>query len=154
MMQYKQCRAEIARLDELIQEQDDLCSGLSSPQLDSERVQSSHNPDRMGEVIAKKSDLQDRRMDEVMAAIDTMNQITDIINAIGNVDHQRLLWIRYIEKYRNPNDPEFGSMTEDERAARMTPWEVIADEMHYSSRWILIMHGRALQEVERIMDDG
>lgn len=131
LMQYRRCQKKIARLEEQIQSLADLCSGISAPQVDGDRVQSSHNPDRIGEVLAKKTDLEDVLFDEVLNAIDLMNEIEGTINQIGNVDYQTLLQKRYI-----------GFET----------WDTIADEMHYTARWILSLHGRALVEVERIIN--
>ena len=131
LSQYRRCKKKIARLEEQIQALAELCSGIAAPQIDGDRVQSSHNPDRMGEVIAKKSDLEAELMDEVVNAIDIMNEVTDTINEVENVDYQTLLEKRYI-----------GFKT----------WEVIADEMHFSARWVLTMHGRALWEVEKIIN--
>lgn len=150
LMQYKRCRMRIVRLNEQIQELEDQVNGLSSPQMDQDRVQSSHDPDRIGKVIARISDLKDKWYDEKLAAVDIMDEIIDTINALEDVDYQRLLQLRYIARYR-PYDKHYDIMPADERAARLTPWEVIAEEMHYSPRWILTLHGRALREVEKLI---
>lgn len=33
-------------------------------------------------------------------------------------------------------------------------WEQIAEDTHYTLRWVYILHGRALREVERLMNSS
>ena len=138
MMQYRRCKAKIARLEDEIQKLTDLCSGLTAPPTDGDKVQSSHDPDRIGKVVAEKADLQDELIEEVVNGIDALNEIIDTINQIGSVDYQRVLELRYVRF--------------DQDTLRMKTWVEIADEMHYSERWIQTMHGRALVEVERLIN--
>lgn len=131
LQQYRRCKKRLRRLQEQIAELNDLVDGLSAPQVDGDRVQSSHDPDRMGEVIARKSDLEEELMVEIGNTLDMLNEIEATINAIKNVDYQTLLQKRYI---------------------RLETWEVIAEDMHYTSRWLFTMHGRALIEVEKLIN--
>ena len=131
LQQYRKCKLRLKRLQEQIDELKDLVDGLSAPQVDGDRVQSSHEPDRMGEVIARKSDLEEELMIEIGNTLDLLNEIEATISAVGNVEYQLLLQKRYI---------------------RLETWEVIAEDMHYTSRWLFTMHGRALIEVEKLIN--
>lgn len=131
LQQYRKCKLRLKRLQEQIDELKDLVDGLSAPQVDGDRVQSSHEPDRMGEVIARKSDLEEELMIEIGNTLDLLNEIEATISAVSNVEYQLLLQKRYI---------------------RLETWEVIAEDMHYTSRWLFTMHGRALIEVEKLIN--
>lgn len=132
LQEYRRCKFKIKRLREQLQALNDLIDGLSSPQVDGDRVQSSHNPDAIGENVAKRSDLAETLELEIHVAIEVMKRIEGTIEQIQNVDYQAVLQKRYIS---------------------LKTWEVIADEMHYSGRWVLVLHGRALQEVEKLIHE-
>lgn len=130
LQEYRRCKVRIRKLREQIREINDLMDGLNSPQVDGDRVQSSHNPDTIGDNIAKKSDLVEALELEIFVAIGVMKKIEGTIDQIYNVDYQMVLQKRYIG---------------------LETWEDIAEEMHYSARWVLMLHGRALQEVEKLI---
>lgn len=132
LQEYRRCKVRIRKLREQIRELNDLMDGLNSPQMDGDRVQSSHNPDAIGENVAKKSDLVEALELEIFVAIEVMNKIEGTIDRIQNVDYQMVLQKRYIG---------------------LETWEDIAEEMHYSGRWVLVLHGRALQEVEKLIHE-
>ena len=137
-MQYRRSKAKIARLKDEIQKLADLCAGLPCTATDGDKVQSSHDPDRIGKVIAEKADLEDELMDEVLNSIDAMNGIIETINKLSDVSYQNVIQMRYIRF--------------DEDTFQLKTWAEIADELHYSERWVQTIHGRALVEVERIIN--
>jgi len=140
LLQYRRSSFKIERLKSDIQRLADLCAGITPLPPDGDRVQSSHDPDRIGAVIAQKADLEAELMDEILNSIDAINDITETLNMIEDVDYQRILQLRYIEF--------------DQETLRMKTWVEIADELHYTERWIQTLHGRALWEVEKIINGG
>ena len=129
---------KIAHLQDEIQKLADLCAGLPCTATDGDKVQSSHDPDRIGKVIAEKTDLEDELMDEVLSSIDAMNDIIETINRLSDVTYQNVLHLRYIDF--------------DEDTLQLKTWTEIADELNYSERWVQAIHGRALVEVERMIN--
>lgn len=128
---------KIVTLEERIRALDDLFSVTQD--MTSERVQSSPKPDKIGEIIAKKSDLNAELQEEIEASYDVMNEIEGTINRVPNGRYKLILYGRYI--------------------CFMT-WEKIAESMQradgaepYSERWLYILHKRALREVDKIIND-
>jgi hypothetical protein len=63
--------------------------------------------------------------------VDVKREIARNISALENIDYQLLLEKRYLSFHS---------------------WEQIAAEMHYSSRWVHIVHSRALNAFEKIQE--
>lgn len=129
MRQYQECRKRISRLEERIQILDDLMSHIT-PEMNSDRVQSSHPPDKLGELVARKSDLMNEIAGEISTALDLMNEIEDVINRVEPVGYQIILQKRYI---------------------KCETWEQIAREVCYDPSWVWELHRRALKEVEKLI---
>ena len=89
-----------------------------------------HAPHSMQEVIAKIIDCEE----EVNAAIDRLVELKrDISHTIEQV----------------PDENE--KMLLEQRYLSFKSWERVAEDMHFSLRWVHIMHGRALKSVEKIL---
>ena len=132
LKQYRVCMVRIRKLEGQIQELDDLMSHIT-PEMSSDRVQSSHPPDKLGQLVAKKVDLVTQLMGEIDEAIEVMNEIEEVINKVEPVGYQMILQKKYIEG---------------------KTWEQVAREVCYSSQWIWILHRRALAEVDKILASG
>ena len=90
-----------------------------------ERVQSSRNMDKFGTLYGRIDEMQ-RKIDEELASLVEFELIVSAkINGLNNEKNIEVLHRRYI---------------------RFQSWEVIADEMNYSVRYILRLHGLALEE--------
>lgn len=92
-----------------------------------ERVQTTPNFDKIGTLIAKLDEMEknlDKLVDEY---IEKKNYIISQIDNMEDEIYYEILFARYIEK---------------------KTFEKIADEMKYSWRQIIRLHGRALQEFE------
>lgn len=99
----------------------------------SERVQTSLSPDKIGSNIAKIDEMErniDNMIDEY---VDKKNLIISQIDSIENETYYNILFAKYVER---------------------KTFEKIADEMTYSWRQIVRLHGRALQEFERLYGDA
>jgi len=136
LKQYAECRRRIQKLKSDIQQLEDLMEHIT-PEMSSDRVQTSPTPDRIGELVARKSDLEEQMLDEISTTLDVMNDIEAVINRVEPVGYQVLLQKRYIEW--------------DERTGRVKTWCEIACELHYSYQWINVLRKRSLQKVEAII---
>ena len=132
LKQYRVCMVRIRKLEEEIQELDDLMSHIT-PEMSSDRVQSSHPPDKLGQLVAKKVDLETRLMGEIDTALGVMNDIEEVINKVEPVGYQMILQKKYIEG---------------------KTWEQVAREVCYDPSWVWVLHRRALAEVDKILASG
>ena len=105
---------------------------LKSTDYSTERVQTSPS-DIMSAIIAKAVDLERQLEDDLQRAIDCQNEITGLINSFEDSRYQFILTEKYI------ND---------------ATWEYIADEMYMTSRWVQKLHGYALLEVNKILQNN
>lgn len=95
-----------------------------------ERVQTSHDPDKIGAMIAQIADLEADLMLAKADALEIMVEVDSVINKVSDPLYQLLLHDRYI---------------------RLHTWAVIAKDMHYSYTGILAVHKRALAEIEKLI---
>lgn len=129
LMEYTKLRKKIIRLEDQINEIEEQALKITSWS-DGDRVQSSHNPDKIGQIVAKKLDLESDALDEIDLMLDKMYEVEAVLRKLHNPDYAQLLQYHYI---------------------RGMTWDAISDKMHYSKRWIQTLHGRALDEVNKII---
>lgn len=134
IMDTKQYLNQISRLDRMInnklseiaQLRELACSVKAIT--NEEKVQTTPNFDKIGTTYCKIAEMEkklDKLIDEY---VDKRNLIISQIDGIENETYYDILFARYIEK---------------------KTFEKIADEMTYSWRQIIRLHGRALQEFEK-----
>lgn len=115
------------KLSEIYQLKTMACSVSVSNEKD--RVQTSPDKDRLGSTVAKIVDLEketDRLVDEF---VEKRNHIIGQIDSIQNMDYYHILSLRYVS--RNTFDD-------------------IAEKTGWSIRQVFKLHGRALQEFEKL----
>jgi len=78
--------------------------------------------------LGKIVDLEGKIKTEIDLLVGLKSEIMDTIHALDNIDHRSVLELRYFSYWT---------------------WEQIAAELHYSVRWIYILHGQALQEIDK-----
>lgn len=134
-MDTKQYLSQISRLDRMIKNKmtelsqyKDLAYGLSAIN-NEEKVQSTPDFDKMTGKIAKILEMESKIDSLIDEYVDKKNLIVSQIDSMENEIYYEILFARYIEK---------------------KTFEKIADEMSYSWRQIIRLHGRALQEFEKI----
>lgn len=88
----KKIRLKLGQLEEI----DNLCKHITVDPTQ-EKVQSSGAKDRLGALVAKKADLENEIMQDIIDALDTMNEIEEAISALEDPDEQIVLQGRYIE---------------------------------------------------------
>ena len=106
----------------------DLIYGLSAV-VNEERVQKSPDFDKMTGKVAKVLKIESKIDELIDEYVDKKNLIISQIDSIENETYYEILFARYIEK---------------------KTFEKIADEMMYSWRQIIRLHGKALQEFEKM----
>ena len=120
-------------IDELIKEQKQALLQATSTALNGgevEKVQSSNGntSERRFVNYVAYSETIDKRIDELYAV---KNEILTAINTVADNTLRELLILRYIKFYT---------------------WEEIAVKMGYTFQWAYVLHKRALQNIEKILN--
>lgn len=129
LKQYGEEMILIRKMQHRIEALDDLFS--ITMDMSRDRVQTSPKPDKIGEIIARKTDLQEALENEIEEAKAVMDEVEDVIGKVEDVKRQLLLHERYID---------------------FMTWEKIAEDLDLSDRWVQVLHQRALEDVEIIID--
>lgn len=137
-MDAKQYLSQISRLDRMIKNKlseiaqlRELSMSVSAVN-NEERVQTTPNFDKIGTAYCRIAEMEEKLDKIIDKYVDNKNLIISQIDAMENELHYEILFARYIEK---------------------KTFEKIADEMSYSWRQIIRLHGRALQEFDRLYGD-
>ena len=126
---------QISRLDRMINNKLSEISQLRelamsvSAVKNEERVQTTPNFDKIGTAYCKIEEMEEKLDKLIDEYVDKKNLIISQIDGIENETYYEILFARYIEK---------------------KTFEKIADEMTYSWRQTIRIHGRALQEFEKL----
>jgi len=133
MMQYWEAVVRVRRLKSQSASIRDLLGNVTVDP-SSEHVQTSRDPDQIGKLVAKLSDIEAKLADEKLHAVDLMDEIYEAVNKLKDPDEQLILQFRYI---------------------KMLPWSKIEKEMqqlqrYYCLDWMMRKHRHALKEIERI----
>lgn len=87
--------------------------------------------DRLGAAVAGIMDAESRVSDELELLEATERAVIGTINSVDDARLRGILYRRYICGRK---------------------WEVIAVDLNIEYRWLLRLHGRALQEVQKVID--
>lgn len=134
-MTAKQYLGQISRLNKMISNKLSEVYQLKSMALnisvlnESEKVQTSGSKDRIGNMVAKMVDMEREAQEYVNVYSELRRKIIMQIDSMPKETHYKVLFAKYIE------DKTF---------------DTIANEMGYSWRQIIRIHGAALSEFERI----
>lgn len=115
------------KMEEINQLRDMACSISVSPK--EVNVQSSGEPDKMGSLVSKIADAEVELADSVERSLQKKKEIAQQIEMIPNANQYRILYNRYV-------------LCKD--------WNVISVEMGCTFRNTMSIHGRALQEFEKL----
>lgn len=96
--------------------------------LQQDKIFSSTNSDKIGECIAKKDEIVRQLSDDLDALIMISKSIIEAINSLDNELHKLVMTERYLN---------------------LKSWERIAVDINYDYRYVLKLHGRALQELNK-----
>lgn len=89
----------------------------------------SYQADRVSGIVAKIVDLNAEINADVDRLVDLKAEAIKLIDKVENPEHKLLLSMRYVSNYT---------------------FEKIAVEMNYCYRWVLTLHGRALDDFEKV----
>ena len=98
---------------------------------DGERVKSSGSQQKMADTVDKILDLQEEIKEDIDRFVTMKRNVMQVIDCMENADYINLLYCRY-----------FQYMT----------WEAIACRMGYTYKWVCTLHGRALNQMDAILD--
>ena len=96
-----------------------------------ERVMSSGAQDRMAETICKINEKEEEWNELMREFALTRAEVIISIQKLNNSDYEKILYKRYCQSKK---------------------WEEIALELNYSYQWVCTLHGRALLEIEKIIN--
>lgn len=134
-MTTKEYLSQITRLDQMIQNKLSEIFQLKTIACnvtvsnDTERVQKTSDKDKLGSSVAKIVDLENETNELVDDFVDKRKRIIEQIDGMQNNDFYNILSLRYV---------------------RRNTFEEIADYTHWSIRTVFSIHGRALQEFEKL----
>ena len=134
-MTTKEYLSQISRLNKMIENKiieigqlKELCYGVKGAVSTDERVQTSLDPDKIGNAYAKIDEMERNLDEDIDNYLAKKNEIISQIDSMKDETLYMVLFARYIEK---------------------KTFEVIATELHYSFRQITRLHGKALREFEK-----
>ena len=124
MQQYQKALKKIEHLKGKIRVIDDL---LTSITLDpsQEKVDHTKTPDMLGDLVAKKCDLLAGLSKAGIEAYETMDDIESTLSTLSEKNRE-ILHLRYIDG---------------------RTWQDIADELELTPRYVISLHGKALEEL-------
>lgn len=99
---------------------------------DSEVVSHTRNVSSMEDVIIRLMEAEDELNQQIDQLVDTKIEIGKLIERVHNESYRLLLEKRYL---------------------CFQAWDQIAAEMHYSRRWLLNKHERALEVVDKLLQE-
>lgn len=89
------------------------------------------NTGRMEETVAKMIDLESEIDRDIDALVDLKREIMRVVNSVESAEYRTILEMRYLQ---------------------FKKWEQIALLMSTDLRWVYRMHGKALKEVQQIIN--
>ena len=122
---YLDNQRELKRITDLIEVLDSKLQGLG---VDYSRIKVKSTPvnDRIGELVDKLNSLKAEQEQAQETAIREMAKVVEAIQSVEDPKQREILQRRYIEGQT---------------------WDTIAQEMGYTWRWLIKLHGQALAEI-------
>ena len=134
-MDAKEYLQQAYRLDQEISSKMEQISSLrclatkTTAALGKEPISGTRDPHRIETVIGRMVELEEKINKDIDRLIETKRKIMGIIGELGSAEHRILLELRYL---------------------CFNSWAEIAEKMGFGLRWVHILHGRALAEVDKI----
>lgn len=124
---------QLKRIQLQIQDANAMLYMVRSPSdLTRDRVQTSPDGDRVARIVAKIDGLQKELLQKAESLVDAKRKITAEIEGLENERHKSVLYRRYV---------------------LFQKWEAISNEMSLDLRYVYRIHGRALNEFQRMYLD-
>ncbi len=132
MIDAKKYLEEIERYNSVIDQLKSLATSITTATSDTP-VQSSGNNDRIGKIVADIADKEAELKRLVDELVDERNERIKIIEQLEDRLQYTVLYKRYM---------------------KLMKIEDIAEEQHYSSRWILKVHSKGLNNIQNILNSS
>lgn len=147
-MKAKEYLQEIKKMNEVIENTLDEIKVLealatsATASMESERVQSSSDQQRMANCVNKMVDMQKRLCDDISHYAEIREQATELVNRVCDKDCITLIRKRYLGEYN-----------ESTQKVVFKTWEQIAVEMGHTYQWVAGgLHQRALSQVQKALN--
>ena len=118
---------------------------------DGSQHQTGGGVDRLGSVVTKWLDLEERLLPSIQASIDEMRAMEDAVDSLEDSFESEVLRLRYLSCYFVD---EYG----EEHRCQLVPWKYVSlklygddDEKHLQATYRL--HGRALQSIGKVIGE-
>ena len=98
-----------------------------------EAVSRTRSATQLEDAIIRLMEVEEELNRQIDVLIDTKIEISRLIDRVRNENYRLILEKRYL---------------------CFLPWKQIAEEMHYSRRWVLQKHERALEVVDMLLREG
>lgn len=157
--------AEIMTIIERIKELHGMAISTTSV-MNSERVQSSGEQQKMAACVAKMVDMQAQLLEEVNKLLDLKEEIRQMICEACDADCIRLLSLKYLGVYEKTNEHEtiinksddvvkwVEAISAELKRVKYYNWEQIAVDMSYTYKWVSGgLHQKALSQVQKVLDE-
>ena len=128
LRQYQRMRSRVRDLLEERQRWEDLALRIT-PSYASVVVSASAGAGRIATSIEQIEEWETKLDEQISEQLRLRKEIESVVAAVKNDDYQSLLHLRYIMGYT---------------------WERVAEEMHYTTQWVYVMHKKALEAVETV----
>lgn len=131
LLQVSRAEHRIKRLQEEIQTLQELVTSTSAIS-QGERVISSTSHDKMADTICTIEERIEEWNTEVRKLVEIRAEIMTTISKLSNEEYREILYKRYCQSKK---------------------WEEIALEMNYTYQWVCKLHGRALLELDKVLNN-
>lgn len=131
LLQVSRAEHRIKRLQEEIQTLQELATSTSAIS-QGERVISSTSHDKMADTICTIEERIEEWNTEVRKLVEIRAEIMTTISKLSNEEYREILYKRYCQSKK---------------------WEEIALEMNYTYQWVCKLHGRALLELDKVLNN-
>ena len=126
LSEYRICLKELSRIEASIKVLQDRATSITAS-AEGDRVQSSGNKDKIGNLVSTIADMQSDRYECMAETLRKMDEIEKTISKVEDERYRELLHLRYIS---------------------LKKWEEIANDMGYEVRHITRLHKEALLNIK------
>ena len=119
-------KAKKSRIEQLRDMRESVAGGLQT----GTRVQTSRVSDPIGEMTAKILEVEENCQRDITKLISVQREIEEVIESVINPSSRLILYERYIN---------------------LKTWEDIAEDNHYSLKWVHVLHKRGLESAVEII---
>lgn len=149
-MKAKEFLLQLKKLNRMIQNKTNekevwksIAMSITAP-LGGEKVQSSSNPHKMAEAIDEYIDIEQEMQKSIVRLWEKWDEIINVLEQLNEIEYDILhkMYVGVIRIEKNGSKKQYYYDFND-----------IADYFNKSYSWVTTIHGRALKNVQRILDE-